>query len=124
MTDTAELCRRANQTGWEKGTVDSCNAIIAWLNRTGQGMVATHLLACWEAGEVTMVIAEPVAPAPTPAPVSPTDLGPVAPKMVNRATASQMGFTGNCCSTCGSYQMVRNGTCEKCNECGSTTGCS
>lgn len=35
-----------------------------------------------------------------------------------------MGFTGNLCSTCGSPQMVRNGTCEKCLNCGSTTGCS
>lgn len=38
--------------------------------------------------------------------------------------AKTMGFTGNICSTCGQAMMVRNGTCEKCTVCGSTTGCS
>lgn len=35
----------------------------------------------------------------------------------------QFGFTGSMC-VCGSLQMVRNGTCEKCQSCGETTGCS
>jgi len=39
-------------------------------------------------------------------------------------SARAMGFTGDICATCGSSQMVRNGTCLKCNECGETTGCS
>jgi ribonucleoside-diphosphate reductase alpha chain len=38
--------------------------------------------------------------------------------------ARELGFTGDICETCGGSQMVRNGTCLKCNECGSTTGCS
>lgn len=49
------------------------------------------------------------------------DPGP--PKMTT-AQAKSAGFTGNSCNECGSMQMVRNGTCEKCNSCGSTTGCS
>lgn len=39
-------------------------------------------------------------------------------------TARKMGFDGEACSTCGSLHMVRNGTCLKCIDCGSTTGCS
>ena len=35
-----------------------------------------------------------------------------------------LGFTGDSCEGCGSMKMVRNGTCMKCIECGSTTGCS
>lgn len=31
---------------------------------------------------------------------------------------------GETCSTCGSSQLVRNGTCKVCKECGTTTGCS
>ncbi|SHL58440.1 hypothetical protein SAMN05444414_12115 [Roseovarius marisflavi] len=27
-------------------------------------------------------------------------------------------------SECGNYMLVRNGTCMKCNTCGSTSGCS
>ena len=38
--------------------------------------------------------------------------------------ARQMGYTGDACSECGSMTLVRNGTCLKCNTCGSTSGCS
>ena len=38
--------------------------------------------------------------------------------------ARQMGFTGDACEECGSMKMVRNGTCTKCLDCGSTSGCS
>jgi len=41
-----------------------------------------------------------------------------------RQAARERGFTGDICDECGSSQMVRNGTCLKCNACGSTTGCS
>ena len=41
-----------------------------------------------------------------------------------RKAARERGFTGDICDECGSSQMVRNGTCLKCNDCGSTTGCS
>ena len=39
-------------------------------------------------------------------------------------SARAMGFTGDICTNCNGSQMVRNGTCLKCNECGETTGCS
>jgi len=38
--------------------------------------------------------------------------------------ARERGYTGDICPECGSLTMVRNGTCLKCNTCGSTTGCS
>jgi len=38
--------------------------------------------------------------------------------------ARLQGFTGNACSDCGSFTLVRNGTCEKCETCGATSGCS
>ncbi|MDX6752129.1 vitamin B12-dependent ribonucleotide reductase [Geminicoccaceae bacterium 1502E] len=34
------------------------------------------------------------------------------------------GYVGDPCSTCGNFTLVRNGTCLKCDTCGSTTGCS
>lgn len=34
------------------------------------------------------------------------------------------GYTGNICMQCGGARMVRNGTCELCQDCGSTSGCS
>ena len=41
-----------------------------------------------------------------------------------RAMAVAQGYTGNSCSECGNFTMVRNGTCEKCDTCGATSGCS
>ncbi|WP_017930279.1 vitamin B12-dependent ribonucleotide reductase [Robiginitomaculum antarcticum] len=34
------------------------------------------------------------------------------------------GYTGDACPECGHFTLVRNGTCQKCETCGSTTGCS
>ena len=38
--------------------------------------------------------------------------------------AKEMGYTGDACTECGKFTMVRNGTCAKCINCGSTDGCS
>jgi ribonucleoside-diphosphate reductase alpha chain len=40
------------------------------------------------------------------------------------AEARMKGFEGDGCGACGNFTLVRNGTCMKCNTCGSTTGCS
>jgi ribonucleoside-diphosphate reductase alpha chain len=40
------------------------------------------------------------------------------------AEARLKGFEGDSCGACGNFTLVRNGTCMKCNTCGSTTGCS
>jgi ribonucleoside-diphosphate reductase alpha chain len=40
------------------------------------------------------------------------------------AEARMKGFEGDGCGSCGNFTLVRNGTCMKCNTCGSTTGCS
>ena len=34
------------------------------------------------------------------------------------------GYEGEACGECGNFTLVRNGTCLKCDTCGSTTGCS
>ena len=41
-----------------------------------------------------------------------------------RARAVMQGYTGNMCTECQNFTMVRNGTCEKCDTCGATSGCS
>jgi ribonucleoside-diphosphate reductase alpha chain len=40
------------------------------------------------------------------------------------AEARIKGFEGDSCGACGNFTLVRNGTCMKCNTCGSTSGCS
>lgn len=41
-----------------------------------------------------------------------------------RAAARIKGYEGEACSECGNFTLVRNGTCLKCDTCGSTSGCS
>jgi ribonucleoside-diphosphate reductase alpha chain len=41
-----------------------------------------------------------------------------------RAEAKAKGYEGEMCSECLNFTLVRNGTCLKCETCGSTTGCS
>jgi len=41
-----------------------------------------------------------------------------------RRKSLMQGYTGNSCSECQNFTMVRNGTCEKCDTCGATSGCS
>ncbi len=55
---------------------------------------------------------------PIPSPPTPKDSG------VLRAEAQMKGYTGDQCTECHNFTMVRNGTCLKCDTCGTTTGCS
>ena len=41
-----------------------------------------------------------------------------------REKARMQGYEGDPCGDCGNFTLVRNGTCMKCNTCGSTSGCS
>ncbi len=38
--------------------------------------------------------------------------------------ARMKGYEGDACTECGNFTLVRNGTCLKCDTCGSTNGCS
>jgi ribonucleoside-diphosphate reductase alpha chain len=38
--------------------------------------------------------------------------------------ARMKGYEGDACGECGNFTLVRNGTCLKCDTCGSTSGCS
>ncbi|GJM02296.1 MAG: vitamin B12-dependent ribonucleotide reductase [Rhodomicrobium sp.] len=40
------------------------------------------------------------------------------------AEARVKGYEGESCGDCGNFTLVRNGTCLKCDTCGSTSGCS
>ena len=41
-----------------------------------------------------------------------------------RKQARMKGYVGESCPECANFTLVRNGTCLKCDTCGSTTGCS
>ncbi|WP_034998689.1 vitamin B12-dependent ribonucleotide reductase [Beijerinckia mobilis] len=52
------------------------------------------------------------------------DWGPASTIAGKRAEARMKGYTGDSCTECGNFTLVRNGTCLKCDTCGATTGCS
>jgi len=129
LTDIATVTRNAHATGFEAGSLITLQTVMAYLDGCGGSAFAAAISTASQDGTLerfrpgAIVQPEPVAadePEPFADPLSPTDLGP--PKL-DREQATQMGYTGNTC-TCGSMMMVRNGTCEKCLTCGSTTGCS
>ncbi|WP_029041405.1 vitamin B12-dependent ribonucleotide reductase [Cucumibacter marinus] len=49
---------------------------------------------------------------------------PVLDTNTQRAQARMKGYEGESCPECANFTLVRNGTCLKCDTCGSTTGCS
>jgi ribonucleoside-diphosphate reductase alpha chain len=58
-------------------------------------------------------------PAAAPAPMAARDIA-----ADRRAEAKMKGYVGEACPECANFTLVRNGTCLKCDTCGSTTGCS
>ncbi|MCX7026998.1 MAG: adenosylcobalamin-dependent ribonucleoside-diphosphate reductase [Spirochaetes bacterium] len=48
----------------------------------------------------------------------------LSPEIKSMRAARQKGYEGDPCPVCGHLTLVRNGTCLKCDTCGSTTGCS
>jgi ribonucleoside-diphosphate reductase alpha chain len=53
-----------------------------------------------------------------------TKADPKAVAAERRAEAKAKGYEGEMCLECLNFTLVRNGTCLKCDTCGSTTGCS
>ena len=56
--------------------------------------------------------------------ITKTNTNPFFVKMKEGAEAKAKGYEGEMCGECGNFTLVRNGTCMKCDTCGSTTGCS
>lgn len=51
--------------------------------------------------------------------------GPMRAEIASRRdNAKARGYTGNFCAHCGSDRMTRAGSCERCDACGETSGCS
>jgi ribonucleoside-diphosphate reductase alpha chain len=63
-------------------------------------------------------------PADGPTMVSELATGGTNSRAVQAHMARLKGYVGDPCSACGNFTLVRNGTCLKCDTCGSTTGCS
>jgi ribonucleotide reductase alpha subunit len=63
-----------------------------------------------------------VAAAPSPAAAGMAVKGQIVAAKAREAIAK--GYAGDACTQCGQFTLVRNGTCLKCDSCGTTSGCS
>ena len=92
-----------------------------------QGLVvysnaATATAAPAEEAVTTMRTAGPEAAVVTEAIAATSNVEAVMAERVQQAR--MQGYEGESCPECQNFTLVRNGTCLKCNTCGSTTGCS
>ncbi len=100
-----ELLRQISSSGYLRKRVPQ--ELMA-LETAGTGMVRQEM---------------PAQPAQARA-AGPTAVIPGPARMDARTKARMQGYEGEACSECGNYTLVRNGTCMKCNTCGTTSGCS
>ena len=114
----------------DRGGAGSLRAVVA--SRAGEeSMVSETETTVAQIGATVRALAAQPMPlnVPTEKPRGPrmnsdrTSLA-IADKALKREQARLQGYVGDACAECGSFMMVRNGTCLKCEACGSTTGCS
>jgi ribonucleoside-diphosphate reductase alpha chain len=106
-----EMLRQVSSTGYLRKRVPQHLMVL-------QGGVGEKPVA--EANDPSSALASLVAEVAA----KPVSLGGGIGQMDYRAKAKMQGYEGDPCGDCGNYTLVRNGTCMKCNTCGSTNGCS
>jgi len=117
----------------EMDTTGGGEAQSAIVNRvTSRGFIRKQGLVVYSsvAGQAASAVATAAPEAATslkPAPAEATATAAVmgAASMTDQIQQARMqGYEGESCPECQNFTLVRNGTCLKCNTCGSTTGCS
>lgn len=76
-----------------------------------------------DAPDEPMPMPPPPRPAPSPAPVPAIAQAPNEGALTG-VVARLRGYTGDCCVNCAGFNVINNGTCKLCTDCGTTTGCS
>ena len=115
----------------EMDTTGGGEAQSALVNKvTSRGFIRKKGLVVYSSGAGKVASAVATAEAETslkPAPVEATETATVmgTASVTDQIQQARMqGYEGESCPECQNFTLVRNGTCLKCNTCGSTTGCS
>jgi ribonucleoside-diphosphate reductase alpha chain len=104
--------------GHEPNNIVSFEAATVNLETTQELLQENEMPQVMRAAAGMDVAAEPLGPEPT------------APEKQVMNTSERVqearirGYEGDPCHSCGNFTLVRNGTCLKCDTCGSTSGCS
>jgi ribonucleoside-diphosphate reductase alpha chain len=110
-------------SGYLRGTIPadvraSLRVLEGGLQATGTDGMAAALMSTTAAVTSGAVTAGAVSTAAVSASAAPS----VRASQIQQARMK--GYEGDSCPECGNFTLVRNGTCLKCDTCGSTTGCS
>ena len=115
----------------EMDTTGGGEAQSALVNKvTSRGFIRKKGLVVYSSGAGKVASAIATAEAETslkPAPAEATETAVVmgTASVTDQIQQARMqGYEGESCPECQNFTLVRNGTCLKCNTCGSTTGCS
>ena len=112
----------ADARGTSNVTAMSSHGITARANDTAEGAVALKQEAEHDLSPTERLEQQQWSRAGAAAAASSQGLAPS--KAERRAEAKAKGYEGDMCGECSNFTLVRNGTCMKCDTCGSTTGCS
>jgi ribonucleoside-diphosphate reductase alpha chain len=111
-----------SSNGTSAGYVRSNLMVVNGGVSTPDGASASHLRTVTDNGVEVKSFAGAVAAAA----VDPAQQAVVEndPELEQIRRARLRGYEGEDCAECGNFTLVRNGTCMKCDTCGSTSGCS
>ncbi len=98
--------------------------IVSGEGQTGSPAKALHAATVTALKSGTAFKSEPEAKLELSPEVEAAATAPAKAETQLRAEAQMKGYVGEACSECQNFTLVRNGTCLKCDTCGSTTGCS
>jgi ribonucleoside-diphosphate reductase alpha chain len=117
------------QGGADRGGNTSLESEVDARSAPGGGSAASNVTTLSSSGATALRKAEPeqkLSPTQALELLNQTDARVHAKQAAaeKRAEARAKGYEGEACGECGNFTLVRNGTCMKCDTCGSTTGCS
>jgi len=106
-----QLFNKATSTGFVRGQL----YVVA------SNAAATAMSTEEDKNAATAYLREPAAPPAAPASAGKSEEAALREKILQ---AKAKGYEGDSCMECGNFTLLRNGTCLKCDTCGSTSGCS
>ena len=109
-SDVAAVVQRVASTGYVR------NKLTVLQGGAGQAVLASHGSAAYDVAPTTAGLAAGLQAS--------TILATTDSRLQRIQAARMKGYEGDSCGECGNFTLVRNGTCLKCDTCGSTSGCS
>ncbi|MDD3445887.1 MAG: vitamin B12-dependent ribonucleotide reductase, partial [Zavarzinia sp.] len=110
--------------GYVRSNLYVLNAAAQGLRQAAQASVAEATEAVAFIAESDVAVAAHAATGTEAVAVAGVAVSAAETRLARIREARVKGYVGDACGDCGNFTLVRNGTCLKCETCGSTSGCS